>query len=263
MSRTETATFLRTIDLTIGYHTPLIAGIDLSLSQGETVAIIGPNGSGKSTFLSTLGGLIRPLRGRIEVVGRDVTDWAAGRRASQAGMAFVRQETRTFRNLTVAENLHLALWHDHLNWAERRQQIDTMLAQEPFGLLADVLARPAGQLSGGEDLLLALAGCLLRRSSLILLDEPSGGLDTRTKELFLPPLLKTLSRSAGVVLVEQNIRLALAVSSQAYLVAHTARGVARLDRLSDETRRAALEEKADLLAILGQGKAGRGNEPGE
>jgi branched-chain amino acid transport system ATP-binding protein len=181
----------------------------LVLAHGETAAVLGRNGAGKTTLLTTMLGLTRLHRGTIRWQGRDVTRWAAHRRAG-AGMGWVPQERGMWRSLTVDE--HLACVARPGPWTIER-------VKALFPRLAERRSHRGMQLSGGEQQMLAIARALMLRPRLLLLDEPSFGLAPKVvADIF--QILAAINREEGVaiLLVEQNASLALEFADHAFLL---------------------------------------------
>ncbi|MFL5291088.1 MAG: ABC transporter ATP-binding protein [Myxococcales bacterium] len=201
-------------DLTVAYgHVQAVRGISLSVQDGQIVTLIGPNGAGKSSTLNAIAGLVRPQRGTVLLAGKDVAGLPA-HRAARDGIVLVPEGRAILQRMTVEENLRLA--------AEMRggRGISAAVAVqlENFPSLARRRAVPAGQMSGGEQQMLAVARALLQKPRILLLDEPSMGLaPILVGQIFA--LLEQIHRAGTtLLLVEQNARKALAVSDHAYVL---------------------------------------------
>ncbi|MFL5417230.1 MAG: ABC transporter ATP-binding protein [Myxococcales bacterium] len=201
-------------DLTVAYgHVQAVRGISLSVQDGQIVTLIGPNGAGKSSTLNAIAGLVRPQRGTVLLAGKDVAGLPA-HRAARDGIVLVPEGRAILQRMTVEENLRLA--------AEMRggRGISAAVAVqlENFPSLARRRAVPAGQMSGGEQQMLAVARALLQKPRILLLDEPSMGLaPILVAQIFA--LLEQIHRAGTtLLLVEQNARKALAVSDHAYVL---------------------------------------------
>ncbi|MFI6537494.1 ABC transporter ATP-binding protein [Nonomuraea sp. NPDC050547] len=192
-------------DLTAGYGTAqVLHGADLTLGEGRAVAVLGRNGAGKTTFVHALMGLVRPWAGSISLAGRELSGLDT-RRIARSGVRIVPQGRRVFRSLTVEETL--AISRVPGDWtAERVYQI--------FPALAARRRHRGDQLSGGEQEMLAIGRALLGNPRLLLLDEPSEGLAPRLVEEFGVVLAGLRETGISVVLVEQNLRLALEVADE-------------------------------------------------
>ncbi len=178
---------------------PILEGVSLSLKEGEVVGILGHNGMGKTTLLRTLIGEIKANQGAIRFDGEDVTRLNMYRRARR-GMGYVPQGRDIYPQLSVMENLKMG---EVMRGGE--SAISEML--EYFPLLKDLLNRPGRTLSGGEQQILALARCLVGRPKLILLDEPTEGIQPSIVDQILEKL-ETLSAALDltILLVEQDLQ---------------------------------------------------------
>lgn len=192
-------------DLTAGYGTAqVLYGADLTLGEGRAVAVLGRNGAGKTTFVHALMGLVRPWAGSITLAGRELSGLDT-RRIARLGVRIVPQGRRVFRSLTVEETL--AISRAPGDWtAERVYQI--------FPALAARRRHRGDQLSGGEQEMLAIGRALLGNPRLLLLDEPSEGLAPLLVEELGVVLAGLRETGISVVLVEQNLRLALEVTDE-------------------------------------------------
>lgn len=192
----------------------ILRGVSLSLNRGEVVAILGPNGAGKSTLLKVVAGLVNLTRGRITVDGRDLTSAPPGDRVA-AGLGTFLQGGEVFTSLSVRANLELGALS--LPRAEVRRRVDEAFAR--FPALLPLAKQRAGQLSGGQRQLLALAMVLMSGPRLLLLDEPSAGLAPSLVRGFLDRLAE-LNRECGLTLliVEQNLAEVLRICHRACLL---------------------------------------------
>ncbi|MGE3876406.1 MAG: ABC transporter ATP-binding protein [Parvibaculaceae bacterium] len=187
-------------NLRSGYgRIPILHGIDFKMRPGEIVGILGHNGMGKTTLLRTLVGNIKATSGRIDFAGRDITRASTAER-SRTGIGYVPQGRDIFPQLSVMENLKMG---EIMRGGE--SAIPEMLAH--FSVLKDLLDRPGRGLSGGQQQILALARCLAGRPKLILLDEPTEGIQPSIVDLIAEKLgeLK-VALNLGIILVEQDIR---------------------------------------------------------
>jgi phenylacetate-coenzyme A ligase PaaK-like adenylate-forming protein/ABC-type branched-subunit amino acid transport system ATPase component len=192
-------------------------GVDLSVGEGETVALVGANGAGKTTLLKAVMGLVRPSRGRILFQGEEITGLPPKRIVAR-GLALSPEGRELFPDLTVEENLRLGAVALGLSHDEEKRRLAETVGLLP--ILADKLHRPAGNLSGGEQQMAAMGRALMARPRLLLLDEPSLGLSPLiTDQLF--DIIRQLGRSGTtILLVEQNAARALAASTRAWLLAN-------------------------------------------
>ena len=192
---------------------PILHGIDLNVAEGEFVGILGHNGMGKTTLLKTLIGLLRPTGGSIELNGKNITRMPAHKR-NLNGMGYVPQGRDIFPNLTVRDNLRIALAMHKL---KEEQVLEEVL--EVFPRLKPLLERSGRVLSGGEQQILALARCLCGSPSLLLLDEPTEGIQPSIIEEIIEILqgLRT-SRNLTIVLVEQNLDFIASLSQRVHII---------------------------------------------
>jgi branched-chain amino acid transport system ATP-binding protein len=202
-------------DLHVAYGAaPALRGVAFELRVGELLSVVGPNGAGKTTLVNTLAGLLRATRGRIVFEGRDIAALPAHRFCA-AGIAIVPEGRRLFTRMTVRENLELGSYlraaRDH-----RRQSLDAVLAL--FPALVAKLASLAGELSGGQQQMVAIARALMARPRLLLLDEPSLGLSPRIVDDVFAAIRAINADGVSVLLIEQNVAMALAISSRAYVL---------------------------------------------
>ena len=186
----------------------------LGIEAGEIVAVIGANGAGKSTLLSCLSGLVRPAAGTALYAGRNL----AGMRPRDivaAGLVQVPEGREVFARMTVRENLDLGAWLRKDRIAVVRQIGETL---ERFPILAERRDELAGNLSGGEQQILAVARGLLAAPRLLLLDEPSLGLAPKLVDQVFEIVEGIRSEATSVLLVEQNALQALARADRAYVM---------------------------------------------
>jgi len=188
-------------------------GIDLSVGEGEIVAVLGANGAGKTTTLRAISGTVR-TSGSIVFAGERLSRRPEA--VARAGIAHVPEGRGTFAQLSVQENLRLGAHVRHDRAAVKADYEQTL---ERFPVLAERGGQAAGTLSGGEQQQLALARALMQRPRLLLLDEPSLGLAPRVVADFFR-VVGELNEQEGlsVLVVEQNANLALASSSRAYVL---------------------------------------------
>jgi branched-chain amino acid transport system ATP-binding protein len=185
----------------------ILRGVDLVVRRGEVVALLGANGSGKSTALNTISGFIRPMAGRIRLDGQDIGGQPP-HRTFKRGVVQVSQARDLFPDMTVEDNLELG--------AAIRGDAQAGLARayELFPRLADRRRQAVRSMSGGEQQMVAIGRALMGNPTLLLLDEPSGGL----APVFVTEIGRVVQRlkaeGTTVLMVEQNVRLALAVADR-------------------------------------------------
>lgn len=205
---------LNVTDLRSGYgRIPILAGINLSVQDGEFVGILGHNGMGKSTLLRTLMGYLPMTGGDITFDGRSLKGLAPTARA-RMGIGYVPQGREIFSSLSVYENLRMGCL---LAKQPEKPTIDSILAD--FPRLERLLDRPGGALSGGEQQLLALARCLCGGPKFILLDEPTEGIQPSIIEEMIETLQKLgRERNLTILLVEQNLNFITSLSQRVLIL---------------------------------------------
>ena len=202
-------------DLQVAYGAAnALWGVSLELRRGELLCVVGPNGAGKTTLIATLAGMLRARGGRIVFDGKDITRLPAHRFCA-AGIALVPEGRRLFTGMTVQENLELGSLLPQAK-AQRQQTMAQVL--ELFPALREKLASPAGELSGGQQQMVAIARALMARPRLLLLDEPSLGLSPRIVGDMFAAIRRINADGVSVLLVEQNVAMAMEVSQRAYVL---------------------------------------------
>lgn len=208
LSREPGRTLLSMHNIAAGYSgSQILSGLNLTIHEGETVALLGRNGVGKTTTLHTLMGTVPATDGRVEFRGDDITGLPP-HRINRLGLSIVPQGRRVFPNLTVADNLLLA----------RRpggQELEAIY--DLFPKLAQLEASMGENLSGGELQMLAIGRALMAPTDLILLDEPFEGLAPAVVEEVMEAVLKLRER-ASILLVEQRVQLALRMADRVYVM---------------------------------------------
>ena len=201
--------------VTAGYvpDLPILHDVSIQVVRGTVTVIIGPNGAGKSTLVQAVAGLLTVSSGTILQGIDDITNIRPDQMAAH-GIAYVPQSDNIFRNLTILQNLDLALRREKVDKAARRTEL---LMQ--FPVLADKLTEKAGALSGGQRQFLAIAMALATRPQLILMDEPSAGLAPKAAEEVLEMVRALTETGATILLVEQNVNQALRLADQCYILA--------------------------------------------
>ena len=190
----------------------ILQGVDLIVNEKEIVSIIGPNGAGKSTLLKAIMGIINISGGRFFINGVEKTNTPTHQIVSE-GVGYVPQVENVFPSLTIAENLEIGSWSVKDNI---KQSISKIF--DDFPMLKERQKDKAGNLSGGQRQILALARALVTSPSILLLDEPSAGLSpVAIKEVF--EIVKDINlRGVAILLVEQNATRALNFSDRGYVL---------------------------------------------
>ena len=205
----------------------ILQGVDLVVSEGEIVSIIGPNGAGKSTLLKAIMGLINVSAGRFYINGSDKTNLPTHKIVNQ-GVGYVPQVENVFPSLSIEENIEIGAWSLNKN---RKSSVNKIL--EDFPMLNERKKDKAGNLSGGQRQILALARSLVTSPALLLLDEPSAGLSPVAINEVFAAIKEINDKGVSILLVEQNAKRALSFSNRGYVL--------------DQGRNAYQGEGSDLL----------------
>jgi branched-chain amino acid transport system ATP-binding protein len=185
--------------------------ISLRVAKGELLCVVGPNGAGKTTLVNSVAGILKPMAGRIVMEGKDITRMAP-HKFCEAGIALVPEGRRLFTGMTVAENLDIGGFLPAAK-ARRRESLEEVLAL--FPALKAKLPSLAGELSGGQQQMVAIARALMARPRLLLLDEPSLGLSPLVVADMFDAIRKISASGITIVLVEQNVAMAMRISHRA------------------------------------------------
>lgn len=198
--------------VTSGYRASVVLrGTSMTLAAGEAVAVLGKNGMGKSTLLKTIMGYLPKKAGSVQLLGREVTRLSP-HRVARLGVAYAAQEHAIFTELSIRDNLRLGLEKDAL-FDERFTSVEGM-----FPVFKSRLKQYAGTLSGGEQKMLLVARSLMKRPSIVLLDEITEGLQPSVIDRIAEALLQERrERGTTLLLIEQNVPFALKVADR-YLV---------------------------------------------
>jgi branched-chain amino acid transport system ATP-binding protein len=216
-------------DVYVNYdHIKALQGISLNVGEGEIVALIGANGAGKSTALNAISGLLKKTRGHIMYEGKDITTYSP-QMIVHGGIIQVPEGRAILTTLKVRENLEMGAFTGKIH----RMKADMETIFTRFPVLRKKSELPAGNLSGGEQQMLALGRALMARPKLLLMDEPSMGLSPILVREIFHIITEINKQGTSILLVEQNARMALEISRRGYVI---------------ETGRIALEDtSANLL----------------
>jgi branched-chain amino acid transport system ATP-binding protein len=195
----------------------VIHDLDLSVKSGEIVALIGANGAGKSTLVKTISGLLSPSAGEMSFDGQRI-EGLNPRARVRLGIAHVPEGRQMFPGMTVAENLRLGAYSrgGPLVMKALRPRIEEVCQR--FPILLERLNMPAGNLSGGQQQMLAIARGLMAEPKLLILDEPSLGLAPVLVEEIFRLIHGLKEQGLSILISEQNARMSLAVSDRAYVI---------------------------------------------
>ena len=202
--------------LEAGYgEVQVLWGLSLKARRGALTAIVGANGAGKTTTLRAVAGSIPPWKGKVTFEGEDVTRLPAHAKAAR-GFALVPEGRQLFSSMTVAENLELGAYSPRAarKFATRRDEVFSL-----FPRLAERQHQRAGTLSGGEQQMVAIARGLMSDPDILIIDELSLGLAPVVVHQLFMTLKRLKEGGLTILLVEQNVHLALAVSDYAYVIA--------------------------------------------
>ena len=191
-----------------------LRGVSIEIGEGELVALLGANGAGKSTLLSTIAGVLRPHRGKVEFRGESLVGLVP-ETIVRRGLAMVPENREIFPALTVGENLRLGAYI-RKDREEYLADLERMFAL--FPILQERFDQPAGTMSGGEQQQLAIARALMSHPDLLMLDEPSLGLAPKILEQVFALIEHLHESGVTILLVEQNVALSLAIADRAYVL---------------------------------------------
>lgn len=204
-------------NLQVNYsESKILQDVNVEVPSGQLVCLVGRNGVGKTTLLKSIMGVLKANTGKIKYDGNDITNWAPHDRA-RAGIGYVPQGRGIFPFLTVKENLLMGLEAVKDKKQNNLQSLQSMY--EMFPVLQEMSERSAGALSGGQQQQLALARALISKPRLLLLDEPTEGLQPSIVQEIEATLLKLHKQGdTSIVLVEQFLDFALAVATYCYVM---------------------------------------------
>lgn len=207
----ETLLDVRELEVAYG-AVQVLFGVSLHVKPGEIVSIIGPNGAGKSTVIKAVVGLVPARGGEILFAGEDITRLPA-HRAVRMGIGYVPQGRIVFGDMSVLDNLELGAFHER-DKARRREAVEMVFEQ--FPRLHERRQNLAGNLSGGEQQMLAIGRALMMHPRLVILDEPSLGLSPRYVDIIFERLIALKEQGVTLLMVEQNAARALDLSDRGY-----------------------------------------------
>jgi branched-chain amino acid transport system ATP-binding protein len=224
-------------DLISGYgELQVLWGTSIKLEKGKLTTLVGSNGVGKTTFLRTVMGLLRPWQGSITFEGQDLTRQSAHARA-KAGLILVPEGRQLFSDMTVLENLEMGAFppRSRAHFKENLDRVFTL-----FPRLGERTHQKAGSMSGGEQQMVAVARGLMAQPDVLIIDELSLGLSPLLALTLFESLVQLKDQGLTMLLVEQNVAMALGVSDYAYVLSHgkvSLEGESRQLLKNDEIRR--------------------------
>jgi branched-chain amino acid transport system ATP-binding protein len=199
-------------DLAVSYgHIQAIKKVDLIVDEGEFVVLLGSNGAGKSTLLNALLGKVRPSRGNISFMGKDITRWPTENIVA-AGISVVPEGRGILPLMSVMENLQLGAYHVKHDISGELRRVFNL-----FPILNERKKQPAGTLSGGQQQMLAIGRALMSSPNLLLMDEPSLGLAPIVINLVYEVISDLKKSGQTILLTEQNARKALKYADRGYV----------------------------------------------
>ncbi|MFM2068806.1 MAG: hypothetical protein RLZZ584_3715 [Pseudomonadota bacterium] len=206
---------LEVTGLQVAYgQAPALWDVSLTLAGRELLCVVGPNGAGKTTLINTLAGMLRARAGSVHFEGRDITALAP-HRWCEAGIAIVPEGRRLFTGMSVLDNLEVG----SLLPAAKARRADSLAAVLAlFPALEAKLGQAAGELSGGQQQMVAIGRALMARPRLLLLDEPSLGLSPLIVAEMFAAIRRVNAEGTAVLLVEQNVVMAMGVADRAYVL---------------------------------------------
>jgi ABC-type branched-subunit amino acid transport system ATPase component len=192
----------------------IVQGISIQVAEGEIVAIVGPNGSGKSTLIKSFLGFARLFQGTVLYQGKNITS-IASHQAASLGIGYVPQINNVFTNLTIAENLDMGAYH-----GGSKASIKAGMA-EIYEMFPELEARKkglAGNLSGGERQMLAIARAMMAQPKVLFLDEPLASLSPKPASVILSKMESIRKSGIAIAIVEQNVKKVLSISNRGYVL---------------------------------------------
>ena len=232
---------LKVVSLQSGYGAlTVLDGLSLHVDGGEIVALLGANGTGKSTLLKTIAGLLAPTEGRVLLKGKNIAGWSAEKVAA-GGLTLVPEGRGLFPGMTVLENLRMGGYACKVRGRALQERIERTF--ELFPALTDRLGDKAGNLSGGQQQMLAIGRALIGSPDILLLDEPTAGLAPLLVAEVFEKIVQLKRAGVTILLAAQNVEQSLRVADRSYVMENgrivlTGPSSELMD--SDEVRRAYL-----------------------
>jgi branched-chain amino acid transport system ATP-binding protein len=217
----------------------VLQGVDLTVPQGAITCIVGPNGAGKSTVLRAISGQIKPRQGRITLAGEEISGLPPAK-VIAGGVVQVPQQGGLFPDLTVRDNMLLGGYLIRRDRARLRRRIAEL--EDVFPIIGQRAGEKAANLSGGQRRIVEFARALVMEPRVVLLDEPTLGLDPRSSKLVFDSTLMMQQLGATVLMVEQNVRFGLKLASHGVVME---RGRVLLQDAAD-----ALLRRPDMAALF-------------
>jgi lipopolysaccharide export system ATP-binding protein len=216
MGVVEMTLLVESLELTLSNRT-IVNNVNLNVNPGEVVGLLGPNGAGKTSTFNMIVGLIKPNYGNIYLEGNSIKNFSMPKRV-QLGIGYLAQEPSVFRNLTVIENLEIALSQSNLSRSLFRKKREELI--EEFNLIS-FLDRYGHQLSGGERRRCEVARALAvgrLGPKYLLLDEPFAGIDPIAINDLQNLIRKLKNKNIGILITDHNVRATLAITNRAYIL---------------------------------------------
>lgn len=203
---------LKVEDITAGYgNMDVLFGVSTDLEEGDLVSVIGPNGAGKSTLLKTIVGVVSPRKGTITFKGQNITNWPV-ERIIVNGLSWVPQDDHIFPTLTVRENLEVGSYTNKENFSDNVREVWNIFPQ-----LETRMGQVAGNLSGGQQQMVAVARGLMADPDVLLLDEPTAGLAPNLMQMMYKKIIEINQTGVSILLVAQSMET-FKTSKRGYLL---------------------------------------------
>lgn len=232
----------------------VLRGVSLTVAEGSVTCVVGPNGAGKSTLLKVVSGLLRARAGSLKFRGKEISA-ATPRKILQAGIVQIMQSRNLFPELTVRENVELGgfLLRDASTVRSRLAAV-----ADQFPIVAERASERAGQLSGGQQRMVEFARALMLDPALVVLDEPSMGLEPRSAALMYDNIRQMRDNGRTILLVEQNVRVGLGLADHGVVMEA---GRVRLEGTGAEILANPQMRALYLGGTIEEGNSGTAREP--